>query len=362
MSKKPYSILLIATQQIGDVLLATPLLRSLRVAYPAATIDILVYKGKSGILEGNTDYNNVIESDDHPNITGYWVLLKRIFRKYDLAVNTQANDRAYQYAFIAAKKRVGMISSLKRKSLWKRAICTDWRLLDDTNTHTILQNLELAECLNINKEYQVTVPNNAAAEGELNKIITFDWKNDRFVVLHLLPMWRYKRWTDNGWEALAEYLISQNIMIVLSGGSAPEEVNYCEKFSNRFPSHVVSVAGKVSFGILSKLLSHASAYIGPDTATTHLAAACGTPTIALYGPTNPIKWGPWPKGYAINKSPWLKSAPYQQVGNVSMLQGLGECVPCHRAGCDNHNNSESRCMNELPAYRVIAVLKTVLSN
>ncbi len=360
MSKKNYSILLIATRQIGDVLLITPLLHSLRLAYPDAIIDVLIYTGKGSILEGNIDCNHVIESDEHPTLAGYWTLLKRIFRKYDLAVNTQGNDRAYQYAFLAAKKRVGMIPNLKKQSLWKRAICFDWRLLDDINTHTVLQNLALADCLNINKHYQVIAPINPIAEHALNSLIHFDWQNEQFVVLHLFPMWRYKRWTDTGWDALTKYLVSKNIRVVLSGGNAIEEVNYCEQFTKKFPNYVVSIAGKVSFGTLSKLLEHALAYIGPDTATTHLAAACGTPTLALYGPTNPIKWGPWPKEYALDYSPWKKSAPYQKNSNVLLLQGLGDCVPCHQAGCDKHNNSESQCMNELPASRVITALEILL--
>jgi len=55
-----HKILLIATRQIGDVLLVTPLLRSLRRAYPKAVIDILVYNNKGGMLEGNPDYNTLI--------------------------------------------------------------------------------------------------------------------------------------------------------------------------------------------------------------------------------------------------------------------------------------------------------------
>ena len=56
----PQRILLIATRQVGDVLLVTPLLKSLRRAYPAAVIDALVYTNKGGMLEGNPDCNNFI--------------------------------------------------------------------------------------------------------------------------------------------------------------------------------------------------------------------------------------------------------------------------------------------------------------
>jgi len=64
-------ILLIATRQIGDVLLITPLLRALRQAYPEATIDVVVYAGKGAILVGNPDYNTLISVAEHPNFSQY---------------------------------------------------------------------------------------------------------------------------------------------------------------------------------------------------------------------------------------------------------------------------------------------------
>ncbi len=356
----PNKVLLIATRQIGDVLL-TPLLHSIRAAWPEAIIDVLVYTSKGGMLKGNTDCNNVIESDEHPNLAGYLALLKRIFRKYDLAINTQANDRSHQYALIASKKRVGLIPDLKVQSLWKRVLSNSWHLLDNVNTHTIVQNLALVESLNIEKLYEIIPPSNTQAATVLDKLLNFDWRNEKFVVIHPFPMWQYKRWTDAGWKALIEHLISNNMRIVLTGGSAHDELAYCNELASNDPKHIVSIAGKTGFENISKLLQHASAFIGPDTATTHLAAACGTPTLALYGPTNPVKWGPWPKGYAAEKSPWVMTAPYQRVNNVLLLQGLGNCVPCHEEGCNKHKNSESRCMNELPASRVITALEILLT-
>jgi heptosyltransferase-3 len=109
LNKSPKSILLVATRQIGDVLLVTPLLRSLRLAYPNAVIDVLVYTNKGGMLEGNLDCNSVIESDEHPNWQGYWRLLRRITKRYDLAITTQANDRGHMYALIAGRKRIGLL-------------------------------------------------------------------------------------------------------------------------------------------------------------------------------------------------------------------------------------------------------------
>ena len=69
------------------------------------------------------------------------------------------------------------------------------------------------------------------------------------------------------------------------------------------PEGVVNLAGKLAFWEVALLIGSSKVYIGPDTAVTHLAASTGTPTVALYGPTNPVKWAPWPHGYRQEKTP-----------------------------------------------------------
>lgn len=363
----PNKILLIATQQIGDVLLSTPLLKSMREAWPQAVIDILVYRNTSGILAGNPDCNSIIETDNHPDLMGYFKLLKIIFRKYDLAVTSQGNDRAHQYAFLAAKKRIGLIPNLKRKHWWKKLSCQRWCLLDEENTHTVVQNLLLADLMGIGRHYELVPPilSSEGSSSRLSQLLNFDLHTTPYVIIHPLPMWQYKRWTDAGWLSLIEHILNLGQHVVITGGPAAHEQAYCQQLENQFGSHskLHNLAGKTSFAEMSELLTHASAFVGPDTATTHLAAACGTPTLALFGPTNPVKWAPWPKGSHDKNSPWQRySTQHQLVNNVMLLQGLGDCVPCHKAGCNNHNNSHSQCLDELPANHVINALNILLQS
>ena len=365
----PKKVLLIATQQIGDVLLCTPLLKSMRMAWPNAIIDVLVYKNTSGILAGNADCNNVIESDNHPDLSAYLKLLKTIFKQYDLAVTSQGNDRAHQYAFLAGKTRIGLIPNLKRKHWWKKISCKRWSLLEEDNTHTVVQNLLLADLMGINRQYELTPPNLSSADvlPRLNQLLNFSLSDKVYTIVHPLPMWQYKRWTDAGWIALIQHLLDKGHQVIITGGPAIAEINYGENLAQTFldspTGKVISLVGKTSFAEMSALLTQSKLYIGPDTATTHLAAACGTPTLAIFGPTNPVKWAPWPFGYQQQKSPWQRySSKYQLVNNVMLLQGRGNCVPCHKAGCDNHNNSHSQCLDELPAERVIEALSVLLKS
>jgi heptosyltransferase-3 len=358
--KNPGAILLVANQQIGDVLLSTALLHDMRLAWPEATIDVLVFKNTAGILAGNPDCNKIIEVSHRPAVAEYWQLIRRIFRRYDLAVTTQGNDRAHQYAFLAAPNRVGLIPDMTRRNAWKRFLCKAWVLLDDAGTHTVAQNAEIARAMGIPQHYELVPPSEPDTSETLDGLLNFDWHQQAYVVVHPFPMWRYKRWTDEGWRALIKHLVANDKRVVITGGNREEERTYCDSLANDYAENVISIAGKTSFSNMATLLSNAAAYVGPDTATTHLAAACGKPTLALFGPTNPVKWAPWPKGCTTVPSPWKMIAPSQHIGNVLLLQGLGDCVPCHQEGCDRHKESESRCMNEMPAGRVIVALETLL--
>ena len=101
------------------------------------------------------------------------------------------------------------------------------------------------------------------------------------------------------------------------------------------PAGTINLAGRLSVAQSACVIAGARLYVGPDTLTTHVAAALGVPTVALYGPSNPVKWGPWPKDFAGATSPWRRVG-VQSMGNVELVQGVGACVPCMREGCDQH--------------------------
>ena len=368
MPKPPRSVLLVATRQIGDVLLVTPLLRSLRRTWPDAVIDVLVYTNKGGMLEGNPDCSAVIETDEHPDWRGYRKLLRRIAGRYDLAVTTQANDRGHIYAWIAGRRRVGLIPDLSFAASLKRLSCAAWEVLDNVAVHTVVQNLRLADALGIARDYTVVPPRCADADKRVAAALPWG-VGEPYAILHPLPMWHYKRWTQSGWARLIEALRSRGLKVALTGGPGEEERAYCEALANA--SDVVALAGKLPFGALPELIGHARVYVGPDTALTHLAAACGTPTLAIYGPSNPVKWGPWPAAAAGDASAWdpspyvMLARPWQRRGNVLLLQGpqpaeREACVPCREEGCDRHKRSSSQCLETLSPEAVVAALDALL--
>lgn len=352
----PHRVLLIALQRLGDVLLTTPLLQTLRRAWPQAHIDVLVYRGTQGVLEGNPDLDGVITTAPRALLRERLALLARLWRRYDLAITTQAGDTSHLLAWAAARRRAGLVASLGPESAWKRRSCARWVLLDDVHTHTVVQNLALAEAMGLNTSGASVVPPRAsAAKGPAAPV------GGAYAVLHPYPMYRYKRWPEAHWQALARALQQRGLQVVLSGGPNAEERAACARIAKACGEGCRDLSGQLGFGALADLLRHARLYVGPDTVTTHLAAACGTPTVALFGPSNPSKWGPWPTAGARAPSPYQLRGRSQQVGLVIVLQGPGDCVPCRLEGCERHRDSPSRCLEDLDVDAVLRAANHLLA-
>ncbi len=357
--KVPKRILVAVPLRIGDVLLSTPVIRSLRLAWPEAEIDVLVFEHTEGILQRNPDVDRVITVPARPGFLAHLRLILGIFRRYDLALTTLLGDRPTLYVWLAGQMRIGMQDG-SGKEHWKQHLLTRWATFDHKGTHTVLTNLGLTKALGIPPCHEVVVGWNESDERSVAALIPFDLGGEAFAVLHMSPKFSYKMWHRDGWVELARWLEKMGIRSVLTGSGAPDEMEYVARIFRSMPPGTVNMAGKLSLAESALLISRARCYVGPDTALTHVAAALGTPTVALFGPSNPVKWGPWPKDFKENRNPYsLKGT--QRVNNVILLQGKGDCVPCMEEGCDRHNGSLSDCLQKLPAERLINALDQLLN-
>jgi heptosyltransferase-3 len=145
-------------------------------------------------------------------------------------------------------------------------------------------------------------------------------------------------------------------MVVATGGPAEAERRYLDEVWDGMS--IRRLDGQLDWPQLTGLLSKARVYIGPDTSVTHLAAAAGCATVALYGPTDPRLWGPWPVGGL--QEPWTAAETIQRRGNVWLVQNPLPCMPCQLEGCERRLDSYSCCLDELRAERVIAAIEEAL--
>src|SRR5690348_647841 len=108
-NKENPRILVIAMRRLGDVLLTTPLVRSLKRGLPGARVDLLVFKGTEGMLAGNPDVDAVTTVATRPTPAETYALIRSLWRKYDLAISTQTGDRPTFLAFVAGRARAGLV-------------------------------------------------------------------------------------------------------------------------------------------------------------------------------------------------------------------------------------------------------------
>lgn len=352
----PKRVLVIVTRRIGDVLLATPVLRSLKRAWPQAAVDMLVFAGTEGFVTGNHDVHEIITVPERPRRKEHLTLALRLARRYDLALSLLPGDRPTLYAWLAGRRRVGLLEPT-RKARWKRHLLDAWVPFDNDETHTVRMDLAVLDAIGVTPEPSVVASWTEGDARTVEKLLS-PLAGARYAVMHPYPKFRYKMWTIDGWVAVAQWFSTRGLKVVLTGGPSADECEYVSRIAERAPD-VLNLAGKLSLGATDLVVSRAAVYVGPDTAITHAAAALGVPTVALYGPTNPVKWGPWPSGLSVEQNPWIRTGS-QAVRHVKLVQGEGACVPCAQEGCQRHIESTSDCLTGLAPARVIAAVEEVL--
>jgi lipopolysaccharide heptosyltransferase III len=339
-------ILVVALRRLGDVLLTTPLIRSVQRAFPAASIEALVFAGTEGILSGNPDLSGVLTIPERASVGQSFALLRRLARRYDLALSTQTGDRPTALAVMAGRQSAGPIDPAGVPAVIKR-IALSRSYTADRTQHRIVDLLRLADLIGVAAAREIVLPQGDVRSGVL--------PSQPYAVVHAAPKFIYKRWTIDGWRRLAAALRVRGLATVVIGAKADRP--YLDTVWG--DADVVRLDGELTWPELSALIGGAQIYVGPDTAVTHLAAATGTQTIALYGPTDPRIWGPWPRGGLAR--PWEASGTIQHRDNVWLVQNPLPCLPCQLEGCERRLDSHSQCLDELTAAHVVTAVDHALA-
>jgi heptosyltransferase III len=342
-------ILVITLRRLGDVLLTTPLIRTLRRGFPNATLDVLVFSGSHRILQGNPDIDQVLTTPERPSAAQTLATIGRLWWRYDLVVSTQAGDRPTFFALLAGRRRLGLIPRRGSGAWWKRH-AYHFPVAAEPDSHRVDELLQLASAIGLPQHRVLVCPEGSSAETIAPR--------EPYAVLHPNPMYRYKRWSDSGWRELAHGLAERGLAVVVTEGRDPAERAYVDKLWPGTDAPVIRERGQLDWAGLAALLKGAAVYVGPDTSITHLSAASSCPTVALYGATSPRLIGPWPVGGLAEA--WAHADTVQHRANVWVVQNPLPCMPCERLGCERHLDSHSCCLDELPAAHVLMAVDRAL--
>lgn len=334
----PRSFLIVSLRYIGDVLLSTPLARSIRTAWPGAAVDYLVFEGTESILEGNPDVRRVFTV--RPDTRELGDILRR-WNRYDVSLGVNASDRTALQLIGAGRKSIGFADP-RPKEWWKRRAFTNCSTYDP-GRHVVELLLGQLRFLGIPSAPEVVVP-----VGEEEKDAAREATQGReFILLHPCTRWEYKKWPSAHWAGLCRRIEDETgirALFIAAPGAFERRILEEIRAEGIEESRFLQVG--MSLGRTAALVSLATAYVGVDTVITHMAAALGRKTVAVFGPTPPWRWGPWPNGYT-GVQPYPRRGGIQRQGNVVIVQKDWDCAACDRMGCDHRRESTSRCLTEL---------------
>ncbi len=285
------SILVMRLYFLGDVVLSTPVLEALKRRFPDARLTVLAKKRAAGVLTANPNVDEIVLYDavaDYHMPRHQWRLARRLRReRFDLAVDLSGNLLSSWLLWVADPGyRVGFNHAGFPRLL-------DHRIPYVTDGSVVEHLLSAVEPLGATAEplpriYLTDEERTAATELLEREGVG---RNEPFAVLAPGANWEYRRWPAERHAALARLLASEDgIRSVLTGGDEDEEI--CAGVAAASDGSALSLAGRLDVRGLAATAERAVLFVGSDSGPMHIAAAVGTPVVALFGPNTPDRFAP----------------------------------------------------------------------
>jgi heptosyltransferase-3 len=298
------SIVVVKLRHIGDVLLSTPAFHALRGAFPGARIAAVVNEETQEMLSGNPDIDRVLafrrgrrDAGGKSRIGEELALLGELRSlRAECAVNLTEGDRgAILCTLSGARFRVGVAPA--RRGLWgKERLYTHLCPRPDLYRHQVWKDLDVLAAAGIPPDdlsLRFHFSEREREESRRKLSAAGVPGGVPYAVVQPTSRWKFKCWTEEGMAGVVAHLSRIGVFPVVTSGPDPAEIAQADRVADTSGSPCASLAGNLSLKELGAAISSARVFVGVDSAPMHIAAAVGTPVVALFGPTGAFNWAPW---------------------------------------------------------------------
>lgn len=351
----PERILVVKIDHVGDLVLATPAIRALRDAHPDAVIDVLVALGSAFVLAGNSAVNHVLLYDSpwfRRGVSGSVTerepagLEKAVTERYTTVVELRGDAATLRLPF-----RCGARRRVDRGTVRLRQWIAGRFSGDDAPRHEVETNLEIVRPLlsrEVSERTRHATPERAplevhrdpAVDRSLERKLQAAGVNpgEPLVCVHAGASWRPRAWDPARFAAVADWIGAHYHAQVVFVGSDDERDIEASVRAHAKGGRTFWLTGALAWEELHALLSRAMFFVGNDSGPAHVAAAAGTPSVVLFGPQDPRRFGPW-------------------SARILVLHHRAPCWPCAQTRCVR---PETPCVNDISIGEVTAAIARLL--
>jgi len=346
--------LVIKLRHHGDVLLATPVFSALKHAAPQCETDALIYDETAAMLEGHpaiVQIHSVRREWKQLGVLARMQQELQLFtalraRRYDLIIHLTDSWRgAWLARSLHPRFSTAGFSPLRPpNTLWKAAFTHLAPTPPFGNRHTVESHLDVLRVLGVQPPMDmrklVFHPGDAAQVSVREMLAPYAVPADQLIHIHPTSRWMFKAWTVAGYAELISSLTELGYRPVITTGPAPREMEMAKEIIGRCRFAPIDLSGQLTLKQLGAVIATARLSVCVDSVPMHLAAALGTPVVALFGPSNEQEWGPW-------------QVPQR------VLVSEHACRPCRLDGCGGGKVSE--CLTVLRPETVLAAIDSLLA-
>jgi len=338
-------VLIIKPSSLGDIIHSLPLLKVIRDSSRDIRIDWVISKNLKEILEGNPLINELIifNKDSWKNLKNLPKtikeaagLIKRLRAgKYDAVIDLQGLLRSGLITYFAsAPLKIGFKNAREGSRLFYNK-----KIPANGAVHAVDRYLKVAEALGAKIE-RVEFPF-YVDEPAREKVRNLTGNPNEYIVIVPSARWETKRWPPENFGML----ISKLSVPCFITGSGPDR-QIVQQVLVHSGGRGINLCGKTGLKELIALIAGAKAVVSNDSGPMHIGAALGVPVVALFGPTDPGKTGPYG---------WAEIRTGHKKKNLKVIKTSVPCSPCFKRKC-----KDPLCMSGIRVETVLEELKEYL--